>query len=91
MLSIGGAKAGVYAFDLIVNNPESQWVFIENTIDYLRRWKFDGLDIDWEYPGLVEKGTTEDTRFLFTALLKVGVTLPPKADAFVCLWLVYTN
>jgi len=69
LLSIGGANAGSYAFDILVGQPESRWAFVQNAVDYLRKWNFNGIDLDWEYPGLPEKGTTEETRFLFTELV----------------------
>ena len=71
MLSIGGSNAGSYAFDLLVSQPAARWAFAQNAVDNLRKWNFDGLDLDWEYPGLSEMGTTEETKYLFTDLLKV--------------------
>ncbi len=63
---------GSYAFNHVVASAENRWIFIQNAIDYLRRWKFDGLDLDWEYPGLPERGTTEETRDLFSDFVKVS-------------------
>ena len=58
----------------MVASPESRWIFIQNAIDYLRKWKFDGIDLDWEYPGLPEQGTTEETREQFNDLVKVKLS-----------------
>ena len=65
---------GSYAFNYVVASPESRWIFIQNAIDYLRKWKFDGIDLDWEYPGLSERGTTEETREQFNDLVKVKLS-----------------
>ena len=65
LVSIGGAKLGSHSFNEIVS-PGKRWVFIENAIEALRKWGFDGLDVDWEFPGLTERGTDEETRFEFS-------------------------
>lgn len=43
---------------------------MKNAIRYLRQNDFDGLDVDWEFPGT--RGSDAGDRILFTAMLKVG-------------------
>ena len=69
LVSIGGAKLGSHPFNEIVS-PGSRWIFIQNAVEVLRTWGFDGLDVDWEYPGLPERGTDEDTKFEFSDFMK---------------------
>jgi len=33
-----------------VNNPSARKRFIENVVQFLQKYNFDGLDLDWEYP-----------------------------------------
>ena len=40
--------------------------FVASATNFLIKHSMDGLDIDWEYPNLSEKG-------LFTTLIRVGV------------------
>lgn len=43
---------------------------MRNAVRYLRQNDFDGLDVDWEFPGA--RGSDSGDRILFTAMLKVG-------------------
>jgi chitinase len=36
--------------------PHSRSLFIQSVMEFLHRYDLDGLDIDWEYPGLIGSG-----------------------------------
>ncbi|GAB1605895.1 acidic mammalian chitinase-like isoform X1, partial [Argonauta hians] len=55
ILTIGGFNAGNSPFRRIVSSQRSRKVFVSHVVSYLRRYHFDGLDIDWEYPTAVDK------------------------------------
>ncbi|RNA00939.1 chitotriosidase-1 precursor [Brachionus plicatilis] len=61
MLGIGGWAQGTSGFETVVQNDELMEKFAKNSVNFLRKWKFDGLDVDWEYP-LVKK--TEFTKLI---------------------------
>lgn len=70
ILSIGGATVGPEGFKAAVKTEETRRTFIQSSIKYLRDRKFDGLDLDWEYPG-----DPPETRESFTKLLQVTIQL----------------
>uniref|UniRef100_A0A2C9K291 GH18 domain-containing protein n=1 Tax=Biomphalaria glabrata TaxID=6526 RepID=A0A2C9K291_BIOGL len=66
LLSVGGYLHGSYRFHLMAKTQANRAEFISSTIALLRNWSFDGLDIDWEYPG---NDSPDDMSYL-TELLK---------------------
>ncbi len=71
LLSIGGWNGSV-GFSSAALNPQSRKILIDSAMQILTTYNLDGLDLDWEYPGLPGAGNPfrkEDTRN-FTLLLK---------------------
>ncbi|TXG62242.1 hypothetical protein EZV62_013605 [Acer yangbiense] len=50
LLSIGGGGNDPTVFSRMVSTEESRAVFIKSTIEVARRYGFDGVDLDWEFP-----------------------------------------
>ncbi|KAM9685464.1 LOW QUALITY PROTEIN: acidic mammalian chitinase-like [Trichechus inunguis] len=68
LLSVGGWNFGTQGFSNMVTIAENHQTFIQWAIQFLRKYNFDGLDIDWQYPG--NHSSPADTQQLFTVLLK---------------------
>jgi chitinase len=71
LVSVGGWLWSTNFSDVSLTS-ESRRVFIQSVMDFLARYDLDGLDIDWEYPGMTGAGhpfRVADKRN-FTLLLK---------------------
>jgi chitinase len=71
LISVGGWLWSGQFSDAALNE-ESRQRFIDSAIEFLRLYQLDGLDIDWEYPGMPGAGhlfRSEDGRN-FTILLR---------------------
>lgn len=71
LISIGGwAAEGFSDAALTAENRER---FADSAIAFMQRWGFDGLDLDWEYPGNAIGGIVArpEDRQNFTALLRL--------------------
>lgn len=49
-LAIGGWNEGSKNYSILASSPERRKVFVRSATDFIRKYNFDGLDLDWEYP-----------------------------------------
>ena len=62
---------GSVPFIPISSSQEHRSRFAKNAVHFLRKYDFDGLDMDWEFPAT--RGSPPEDKFRFTALLKVMI------------------
>src|SRR5215471_841197 len=55
LISVGGWLGSGNFSDMVLTH-ESRDVFIESVLDFMELYQLDGLDIDWEYPGMTGAG-----------------------------------
>lgn len=69
LVSVGGWTLSD-TFSEMADNAQARKNFAQNAVRFCKQYDFDGVDIDWEYPGFAEhKGRPQDT-VNFTLLLE---------------------
>ena len=67
--SIGGWNDS-YNFPQIAADPIKRSSFIDHCVSLINMYDFDGIDIDWEYPGYAPNGGTPQDKANFTLLMQ---------------------
>ncbi|GAP85921.1 putative glycosyl hydrolases family 18 protein [Rosellinia necatrix] len=57
-------------FSDMVSSAENRKAFIGNLMGFMRKYGFDGVDFDWEYPGAPDRGGKEEDGKNFVTFLK---------------------
>lgn len=65
LLAIGGANFHSKNFGIMASNVTQRKLFVSNLLSYVRKYNFDGIDIDWEFPN----GTQNFTNLLEVVLI----------------------
>ena len=66
-LALGGWNEGSEKYSTMAMNPEARKKFVQQAVAFIRKHNFDGLDMDWEYPGS-RNGRIEDKENFVTLL-----------------------
>jgi chitinase len=69
MLSVGG-WADSQIFPAVAANESLRTEFSHACLDAIRKFDFDGIDIDWEYPGFPEHNGTASDKHDYTLLIQ---------------------
>ncbi len=67
--SIGGWTLSNH-FPGIAADPTKRALFVQSCIDLIQTYNFDGIDLDWEYPGFPAHGGTPQDKQNFNLLLQ---------------------
>ncbi|KAJ8925941.1 hypothetical protein NQ315_009793 [Exocentrus adspersus] len=67
-LAIGGWNEGSTNYSQMAADPTRRSRFVANSIDFIKKYHFDGLDLDWEFPG--KRGGMPEDKQNFLLLVK---------------------
>lgn len=72
LISVGGWTQSMYFSDVALTDSSRQ-VFAQSCVEFIRKYEFDGVDIDWEYPvsgGMAGNKYRPEDKQNFTLLLR---------------------
>ncbi|XP_071524963.1 chitotriosidase-1-like [Panulirus ornatus] len=67
LLAIGGWNEGSQKYSQMVATASTRTTFVQSCVQFLQKYGFDGLDMDWEYP--TQRGGQPEDRENFALLL----------------------
>jgi len=67
-LAIGGWNEGSTKYSQMSADPKKRQKFVNSAVLFLKKYNFDGLDLDWEYPG--KRGGASEDKQNFIELIK---------------------
>ncbi|CAL7949845.1 unnamed protein product [Xylocopa violacea] len=68
MISMGGWNEGSFKYSEVAAKPNIRAQFVQNIVNFLKKYNFDGFDLVWEYPN--QRGGSPADKQNFVALLK---------------------
>lgn len=68
LIAIGGWNEGSEKYSAMASNDTSRNTFVNSVVEFLNKYKFDGIDIDWEFPNA--RGGSANDKDNFSALLR---------------------
>ncbi|CAG2161542.1 unnamed protein product, partial [Oppiella nova] len=70
MVAIGGWAEGGQQYSQMVADKGKRQRFVEQVIQWLNRYDYDGFDLDWEYPGASDRQGSYSDKQNFLELVK---------------------
>jgi len=70
MLSVGGWNYGSGQFSTMAADPAKRSKFVNSVVPFLKKFGFQGMDFDWEYPGSREGANADIDKKNFVILVQ---------------------
>lgn len=69
LISVGGWNEGSRKFSALAKKSANRATFVQSAVDFVQKYNFSGLDLDWEYPAQRD-GSSPADKANFVLLLK---------------------
>ena len=67
----GGWNAGSKKFSQMAADPAKRQIFLDSIIPFVQKYGFEGVDMDWEYPGARDTIDEDGDKENFSVLVKM--------------------
>ncbi|CAL1299588.1 unnamed protein product [Larinioides sclopetarius] len=68
IVAIGGWNEGSTRYSNMASSPATRKIFVDSAVEFVKKYGFNGLDMDWEYPAT--RGGKPEDKQNFVALLR---------------------
>jgi chitinase len=69
-ITVGGWAVRSSSFSAMAQSPASRSVFIKSVIGFMETYAFHGVDLYWEYPGVLEEGGSPEDQVNYVHLVR---------------------
>ena len=76
----GGWNAGSKKFSQMAADPVKRQTFLDSIIPFVKKYGFEGIDMDWEYPGSRDTIDEDGDKENFSVLCKMMAELLHEHD-----------
>jgi chitinase len=83
LIALGGWNDSAGSkYSRLVNDPQARARFVAHALEFIEKWGFDGLDLDWEYPKCWQvdcnKGPDSDKENFANLVRELSLAFKPK-------------